>query len=87
MIDVVGIVASIEAEKKARGVHPTHALLLEINTEVKRLVKEELNAGVADGRLSWCETLNSYGFSTLNNNSNEGISKDSNGTQGEKGSV
>lgn len=87
MIDVMQIIASIEAEKESRNIVPSHALLSEINTEVMKIIKEELNAGVADGRLSWCETLNSYGFSTLNNNRDEGISKDSNGTQGEKGSV
>jgi len=65
MIDIVNIVSSIEADKRSRNIVPTHALLSEINTEVMRLVKEELNAGVADGRLSWCETLNSYGFSII----------------------
>lgn len=65
MIDIVNIVSSIEIDKKSRNIVPSHALLSEINTEVMKIIKEELNAGVADGRLSWCETLNSYGFSTL----------------------
>ena len=65
MIDVLEIIASIEADKKSRNIYPSHALLSEINAEVMRLIKEELNAGVADGRLSWCETLNSYGFSII----------------------
>ena len=87
MIDIIDIICSIEADKKSMNIVPSHALLPEINEAVIKLIKEELNAGVADGRLSWCETLNSYGFSTLNNNRDEGISKDSNGTQGEKGFV
>ena len=63
MIDVIDIICSIEADKKSRNIVPSHALLSEINTEVMKIIKEELNAGVADGRLSWCETLNTYGFS------------------------
>ena len=64
MIDVVEIVASIEADKESRGVFPTHALLPEIMINVKSEVKNELNRLVSEGRLNWCETLNTYGFST-----------------------
>lgn len=64
MIDVLEIVASIEDEKRSRNIEPTHALLPEIMVKVKSEVKSELNQAVADGRLSWCETINSIGFST-----------------------
>ena len=50
MIDVMQIVASIEAEKESKNVFPTHALLPEIIIKV-----------------NWCETLNTYGFSTKQN--------------------
>ena len=63
MIDVLEIVASIEADKESRGVFPTHALLPEIMINVKSDVKNELNRLVSEGRLNWCETLNTYGFS------------------------
>lgn len=64
MIDVMQIISSIEAEKKSKNVFPTHALLPEIMIKVKSEVKEELNNLVSEGNIDWCETLNSYGFST-----------------------
>jgi hypothetical protein len=63
MIDVMQIVASIEAEKESKNVFPTHALLPEIMIKVKSEVRDELNRLVSEGRLNWCETLNTYGFS------------------------
>ena len=65
MIDVLEIVASIEAEKESKNVFPTHALLPEIMIKVKSEVKDELNRLVSEGKLGWCETLNTYGFSTI----------------------
>lgn len=67
MIDVFEIVASIEADKESRGVFPTHALLPEIMAKVDEAVRPELNRLVSEGRLNWCETLNSLGFSTIKN--------------------
>lgn len=66
MIDVLEIIASIEADKKARHVEPSHALMSDITTEAVKRIKLELNQAVADGKLSWCETINSLGFSTIN---------------------
>ena len=63
MIDVMQIIASIEADKKARHIEPTYALLSEITNEATRLLKAELNQAVADGKLNWSETINSIGFS------------------------
>jgi hypothetical protein len=65
MIDVLEIVASIEAEKESKNVFPTHALLPEIMIKVKSEVKDELNRLVSEGKLGWCETLNTYGFSII----------------------
>ena len=65
MIDVLEIVASIEADKKSKNVFPTHALLPEIMVKVKSEVKDELNRLVSEGKIDWCETLNTYGFSTI----------------------
>ena len=62
MIDVFEIIASIEAEKESKNVFPTHALLPEIMIKVKSEVKNELNRLVSEGKLGWCETLNTYGF-------------------------
>ena len=67
MIDVLEIVASIEAEKKSKNVFPTHALLPEIIIKVKSEVRGELNRLVSEGKLDWCETLNTYGFSNIKN--------------------
>ena len=67
MIDVMQIVASIEADKKARHIEPTYALMSEITNEATRLIKAELNQAVADGKLNWSKTINSIGFSTINN--------------------
>lgn len=67
MIDVLQIVASIEADKESRGVFLTHALLPEIMSKVDEAVRPELNCLVSEGKLGWCETLNSYGFSTIKN--------------------
>ena len=63
MIDVFEIIASIEADKKARHIEPTYALMSEITNEATRLLKAELNQAVADGKLNWSETINSIGFS------------------------
>ena len=63
MIDVMQIIASIEADKKSKNVFPTHALLPEIVIKVKSEVRGELNSLVSEGKIDWCETLNSYGFS------------------------
>ena len=63
MIDVFEIIASIEADKKSKNVFPTHALLPEIIIKVKSEVRGELNRLVSEGKLNWCETLNTYGFS------------------------
>ena len=67
MIDVFEIVASIEADKESRGVFPTHALLPEIMAKVDEAVRPELKRLVSEGRINWCETLNTYGFSTIKN--------------------
>jgi hypothetical protein len=67
MIDVLQIVASIEAEKESKNVFPTHALLPEIMVKVKSEVMDDLNRLVSEGKLAWCETLNTYGFSTIKN--------------------
>ena len=67
MIDVLEIVASIEAEKESKNVFPTHALLPKIMVKVKSEVKDELNRLVSEGKLDWCETLNTYAFSTVKN--------------------
>ena len=63
MIDVMQIIASIEADKESKNVFPSHALLPEIMVKVKSEVKDELNNLVSEGKLNWCETLNTYGFS------------------------
>ena len=63
MIDVMQIIASIEADKKLKGVFPTHALLPEIVLKVKSEAKDELNNLVSEEKIDWCETLNTYGFS------------------------
>ena len=63
MIDIVEIIASIEADKKARGVSPSYAMLNEIVAEVDKRVKPELRQLCMDGKLSWNETLNSFAFS------------------------
>ena len=65
MIDVLEIIASIEAEKESKNVFPTHALLPEIIIKVKSEVRDDLNRLVLEGRLNCCETLNTYGFSTI----------------------
>ena len=67
MIDVLQIIASIEAEKESKNVYTTHALLPEIMIKVKSEVRDELNRLVSEGRLNWCETLNTYGFSIIKN--------------------
>jgi len=67
MIDVIDIICSIEAEKESKNVFPTHALLPEIMVKVKSEVKDELNRLISEGKLNWCETLNTYGFSTIKN--------------------
>ena len=64
MIDVFEIIASIEAEKKSRNIEPSYALMSEITNEVTKRIKAELNQAVADGRLSFNETINSIGFYT-----------------------
>ena len=63
MIDVLQIIASIEAENGSKNVFPSHALLPEIMIKVKSEVRDELNSLVSEGKLNWCETLNTYGFS------------------------
>ena len=63
MIDVMQIIASIEADKESKNVFPSHALLPDIMIKVKSEVKDELNRLVSEGKLNWCETLNTYGFS------------------------
>ena len=63
MIDVMQIIASIEADKESKNVFPSHALLPEIMIKVKSEVRDELNSLVSEGKLNWCETLNTYGFS------------------------
>lgn len=66
MIDIHAIITSIEAEKKAKNLSPSHALFSEIMNEVSSQVKSELNQLVASGKVRWCETINSIGFETIN---------------------
>lgn len=42
---------------------PTHAVLGEIVAEVDKKIKPELRKLCMDGKIDWCETLNSYAFS------------------------
>ena len=63
MIDLVEIIASIEADNESRGVAPSHAMLTEIIAEVDKRIRPELRQLCQDGKLDWCETLNSYAFS------------------------
>lgn len=65
MIDLLEIIASIEAEKKDKGIAPSHAMLYEIIQKVDSSVKPELNKLVSEGKITWCETLNSFGFKTI----------------------
>jgi hypothetical protein len=66
MIDVIQVVASIEADKKANHIEPSHAMMSEITNEVTRRLKCELNKGVGEGKLDWCKTINSIAFSIKN---------------------
>ena len=66
MIDVYEIISSIEADKKARNVSPSYALLPEITNEVNKRVKAEINQLVLDRKLTWNSTINSIGFTTIN---------------------
>ena len=52
MIDVLEIVASIEADKKSRNVFPSHALFSEIISVVASQVRSELKQGVSDDKLT-----------------------------------
>lgn len=65
MINVLEIIDSIEKEKKAKNIYPSHALMSEITSEATKLLKHDINQLVASGVLSWCETINSIGF-TIN---------------------
>lgn len=65
MINVLDIIDSIEKEKKAKNIYPSHALMSEITNEVTKRIKHELNELVASEVISWCETINSIGF-TIN---------------------
>ena len=67
MIDVNAIIASIEAEKKKKGLFPTYALMEEITNKVSENVKAEINQGVSEGKLKWYKTINSLGFETTTN--------------------
>ena len=67
MIDVMSVIASIETEKKQRGIFPSYALMEEITNKVSMIVRDEINHGVVDGKLKWYQTINSLGFETLNN--------------------
>lgn len=64
MIDLVDVVKAIEERKKAENIAPSHAMFSEIVAEVGNMVKPELRQLCQDGRLDWCETLNSFAFST-----------------------
>ena len=66
MIDVYEIISSIEVEKKAQNISPSYALLPDITNEVNTRIKLEINQLVMDGKISWHETINSKGFSTIN---------------------
>ena len=66
MIDVYEIISSIEEDKTSRNISPSYALLPEITNEVNKRIKLELNQLVLDGKVSWHETINSKGFSTIN---------------------
>ena len=66
MIDVYEIISSIEVEKKAKNISPSYALLPEIMYEVNKCIRRDINQLVIDGRLSWNETINTKGFSTIN---------------------
>ena len=66
MIDVYEIISSIEVEKKAQNISPSYALLPDITNEVNKRIKLEINQLVMDGKISWQETINSKGFSTIN---------------------
>lgn len=65
MINVLDIIDSIEKEKKAKNIYPSHAMMSEITNEATKRIKRELNDLVASEVLSWCETINSIGF-TIN---------------------
>ena len=64
MIDLVEIIASIEEYKKARNMSPTDAVLGEIVAEVDKKIKPELRKLCMDGKIDWCETLNTFAFLT-----------------------
>lgn len=63
MIDLVDIIKTIEERKRSLGISPTHAVLNEIVAEIDKRIKPELRQLCQDGKLDWCETLNSYAFS------------------------
>lgn len=64
MIDVVAIVKEIEQLRRSQNIDPPFVLHTEIQNEVNKRLKEELNKAVADGVLEFHRTLNDISFNT-----------------------
>ena len=62
MIDVVDIIRRLQAEKEQAHKEPAHVHFTEINAELIKVAKEELNKEVRAGTLEFHKTLNGVSF-------------------------
>lgn len=62
MIDVYSIIAGINKRKADASITPSSALYSEIMNDVRRQVKEEVNALYRDKKLTFNKTLNELSF-------------------------
>jgi len=65
MIDVLEIIRKISEQKKESKVAPDYALFNEVQNEVTKELKQEINRLITDKKLKFHHTLNSFSFEVV----------------------
>ena len=68
MIDVYDIITKISAKYKEEGKAPCFPLFSDIQAEVTKQVKQEINSLIMAKKLKYHETINSFSFEVLEDN-------------------
>ena len=65
MIDVLDIIRKISEQKKESKVAPDYALFNEVQNEVTKELKQEINRLITDKKLKFHRTINSFAFEII----------------------
>lgn len=71
MIDVYEIIKQISAKNKENGKAPDYAVFEDVQIEVTKQVKKEINSLITNRKVKHHQTINSFSFEVLEEETNK----------------